>query len=138
MSMSTNIDDLPGPVEEMDDQVEHPQNIRDDTRYGYDRDESTHFPVHNNISAHIQKMMPEIRDEFENNEGGFDIVTNEFTSNNLLLFLILYAATLPQTDMYMQKLTTILPVNFKSPLMVAGLKSLLLVIIYIMIKKFLI
>ena len=56
-----------------------------------------------NVSGVVKKKSKKIKEHFTT-----DMITNEFNQNNLLVFIVIYLATIPLTDEYTRKLLSML------------------------------
>lgn len=136
MSMSTFISDLPGPQEEYPDyedqenceqlehreQIEHPEHIEHrERREHIDHDYEENFA---NEDTYIIKK-----------KGSYDL-KNELNLENLLLFCLLFIATLPQLNEMIRKVLGLFLGSGYSHGFVTVIKCILLVILFIIVKKF--
>ena len=149
MSMSTNIDDLPGPSPD-ENNYEYEENLEDDYDYEQYTDDVTSntqpLPVsQKNDSKDLyydqpSKIKMDIRkrkNKQDNSNDTFELIKNEINEENLLLLAILYLSSMNITEEYTKKFLSLLSINNSSSLIVTIVKSVLLLIIFILAKYFL-
>jgi hypothetical protein len=115
MSMSTNIDDLPGPEEQIElPSQPHPQphNIQPSIQIR---------EKHSNVSSNIKK------------KSSMGCINEE----NALVFILLFFSTMRTSDEYTRKLLSSLPLNIGYNFISLGLlKSILLLLAFLIIKYY--
>ena len=138
MSMSTNIDDLPGPSDEMNMDID----------MGMDMDMDMDMELEQTISDtptstpnFIPTLTPstikmDIKKVNNKDEGLFDIIKSEVNETNLLIIILFFIASISFFDEYIKKLLISLSFNTNS-LTLAIVKSILLLLIFILAKYFL-
>ena len=141
MSMSSMIEDLPGPQEE-----DIPQEFQDQPQPHSNH--PTH-PSHHN-SRHIPQHQPQQEDQYQEPEmftqpiegsinkktsGVFTQIKNEVNIYNILLIIILYIACMPESnDLIRRLLLNFTSVGY-SHTIITIIKCILLVVVFIIIKK---
>ena len=125
MSMSTKIDDLPGPI---------PEDVRNDINklqgeLGNEQMYKTQ-PNQSNIKANIKKHVT-----FADEQESLDIISikSEFTEENLLLIAILVFSSLPSSSLYVKQLPFV-GIYATSDLMTGVLKAVGLLVLFILLK----
>ena len=140
MSMSTNINDLPGPEEVqndevpsfVDDRTNQMANMNNNVNVNLNRNDSR--LQNSNITADIHKKP---KDKFEKSNGSYyDLILSSINKENILLLIILYIATLRQSDEYTRKILLNIPFNLANHSFASTLiKCIALVILYLIIKQ---
>lgn len=127
MSMSTNIDDLPEPIDEIDMDVEEFEQTTPITPT------PTFTPIitPSSIKMDIKKVNNNNKDE-----GIFDVIKSEVNEKNLLILILFFIASISFFDEYIKKLLLSLSFNTNS-LTLAIVKSILLLLLFILAKYFL-
>jgi hypothetical protein len=130
-SMSTRIDDLPGPI---------PENIRDDlTQIQNEYTSPTIIDNQSNIKMDIKKKVSfkenEIQDQQES-KNIFTFIQSHITEENLLLLVILMLSSRTELDNYMIRLPIIGKTLLDSNIFLTFTKAILILILYILIKSF--
>jgi len=119
-NMSTSIDELPGPLP--DEYLEEEIN-----------------EIENEVNEHgIEVGNMEIKKSKQFKKPSFfQIINKEFNEENILIFIILFAACLPQITEYTVHLIMITPLkNFlKSNITISLFKCFLLLVIFLIIKN---
>ena len=131
--MSTNIDDLPGPEEvQNDDRTNQMANMNNNVNVNLNRNDG--LVNNSNITVDIHKKPKE---KFEkSHESYYDLILSSINKENILLLLILYIATLRQSDEYTRKFLLNIPFNLANNSFVSTLiKCIALVILYLLIKQ---
>lgn len=123
--MSTNLVDLPGPPEEIQDIPEYTENNSQ----------------HNENYEHYEHYedSPITKTHLSSSNNILDIITNETTINykdNLLLLLILFISTLRYSDEYTRKIMSVLNFSITNLTFISLIKSLLLLLLYILCKNY--
>lgn len=140
MSMSTKIDDLPGPIDEdvIDDLSQIQNDINKNPRQFNELVESNNSNVKMNIkkSVRFKDELNEIEEEDEEEIGIFQYLKTQFSEENFLIFVILIVASRPELDNYMTNLPLVNNYISGSSIMTSILKALLLLIVYILFKKY--
>ena len=136
--MSTNIDDLPGPEEVqnersfVDDRTNQMANMSNNVNVNLNRNDGR---IQNpNITADIHKKS---KDKFEKpSESYYDLIMSSINKENILLLLIIYIATVRQSDEYTRKFLLNIPFNLANNSFASTLiKCIALVILYLIIKQ---
>lgn len=141
--MSTDIDDLPGPIPDEEQYEQYEQYEQSDQQHEqsnqqYDQSyEKRHDQVYeqrqSNISSNIQKKLESV-ETFQQDE---NIFSKEFTMEYLLILIVIFLSTMPVSDEYTRKFVVMLPFNLiRSSMMVNVVKCLLLLIIFIIVKNY--
>jgi hypothetical protein len=137
--MSTDIDDLPGPSEEYEQELP------------YEQPEEVFVPLENyknvspNISVAVKKrhsghtghightgtVHGPVQENFTT-----DIITNQFNQNNLLVLAVIYLATLPITSEYTRKFLSLVSLANSSSTVVTFIKCVILLLLYIIIRDY--
>lgn len=153
--MSTNISDLPGPLPSDNDHVD--VDIEVDNQINSEN--HNNHNNHNNYSNHNNEFIGEYEMEYEQNNDGeskrdntniyenikklnkrglLENIKKQFNEKNLILFVIIFLASLPLISNYVINFINMLPFKNsipKSNLTVSFIKSLFLIILYIFVKK---
>lgn len=121
MSMSTNIDDLPEPIDEIEMELEEFEQIPSNT--------PTPTPIltPSSIKMDIKKV------NNNKDEGIFDLIKSEVNEQNLLILILFLIASISFFDEYIKKLLISLSFNTNS-LTLAIVKSILLLLLFILAK----
>jgi hypothetical protein len=135
MSMSTNIDDLPGPkpIQDSEPINEYSDNSR------IQQQDYEEIQPETNIKANIKKKVQfsDDVDYIENNENKSltEWVKSEITEENLAILVFIYIAGLPRLD---DKLMSLPYVNdyIKNEFVLGGLKALALLILFVITKRY--
>ena len=118
MSMSSMIDDLPGPQPELDPEPQQSQQqLLQETE------------MFTQPTMEIKKKPPVTSPVIN--------IRNEFNTFNVLLIVILYIATMPESNDLIRKLLSNFSKVGYSHMVVTIIKCILLVIVFIIIKKLL-
>jgi hypothetical protein len=132
--MSTNIDDLPGPKDEIN--MENLDNL--DEIEGFEQaipNNPTSTPnityTPNSIKMDIKKISKD-----SNDESIFDIIKSEVNETNLLILVLFFIASISFFDEYIKKLLASVSFNTNT-LTLAIIKSILLLLIFILAKYWL-
>lgn len=146
MSMSTKIDDLPGPLPDdvkndihllqgemkinvPSNENNNKQNVIDITN----QQKLQNLQVDNNTNITLDIKKKPNTQEQQKDEGILTILKNEINEDNLLLCVIIFMGTYQPLTQYVQKLPII--GNYASGNIMTGLiKTLLLILIYIIAK----
>lgn len=141
MSMSTRIDDLPGPMDNelMDDLSQIQSDINQYPRQFDELVDQNQTNVKMNIKkrVHFKDDTNEELDDFEEEESDlFQYIKSQFSEENILIFVILIMASRPEFDNYMTKLPLISNYILESSIMTSILKAIILLIIYILFKRY--
>lgn len=135
MSMSTKIEDLPGPPAQII-QRQQPHEPEPEAEYHSEVDTETHT---SNIRANIKKKVSfsdhKTIEEFDETEDKKDVLRSEFSEENMLVFAIIFAAALPALSNHIKSLP-FLGLYATSDISTAFLKALILFITFILIKIF--
>lgn len=147
MSMSTNIDDLPGPVpEELEYDEEEQEYDYENENDRYDSYENSYeeqdedkpltkelfFEQPPKIKMNIRKR----KETFVDESDMFDTLKKEVNEENLLLVVFFYLATTSMADEYTKKLLNMVSFNVSSSLTLNIIKAVLLLVIFILAKYF--
>lgn len=145
---STNIDDLPGPEEQpgnyepqFDDRTSQIASMNNNVNVNLNRNlEGTLPRVMNSggITASIHKKKESKIDNTRNiSDSYYDQIMSYVTKENILLLIILYLATMRQSDEYTRRLLINLPFNLAHNAFASNIiKCLILVIIYLIVKEY--
>lgn len=141
MSMSTRIDDLPGPMDNelMDDLSQIQSDINQYPRQFDELVDQNQTNVKMNIKkrVHFKDDTNEELDDFEEEESDlFQYIKSQISEENVLIFVILIMASRPEFDNYMTKLPLISNYILESSIMTSILKAIILLIIYILFKRY--
>lgn len=150
MSMSTRIDDLPGPIDEelMDDlsQIqndinENPRQINGNPRQNNELFDQNQTNVKMNINKRVrfkdQNESKELEEEDDEEEINlFQYIKSQFSEENVLIFVMLMIASRPEFDNYMTKLPFFSNYIYESSIITSILKAVILLIIYILFKRY--
>ena len=119
--MSTNIDDLPEPIDEIEMELEEFEQIPSNT--------PTPTPIltPSSIKMDIKKV------NNNKDEGIFDLIKSEVNEQNLLILILFLIASISFFDEYIKKLLISLSFNTNS-LTLAIVKSILLLLLFILAK----
>ena len=154
MSMSTNLNDLPGPSEKINvddiemykdedyqDYQDNQDNQDNQGHQGHQGQQGQHQSNYDNeeyfdnVPASLKKK------EIQNSPIGIlDIISNETKyhgKENLLLLVILFISTLRYSDEYTRKIMTLLSFSVTNVTMISVIKALLLLILFIICKYYL-
>lgn len=139
MSMSTNIDDLPGPSDEMNMDIDMGMDM--DMDMELEEFEQTISDTPTSTPNFIPTLTPstikmDIKKVNNKDEGLFDIIKSEVNETNLLIIILFFIASISFFDEYIKKLLISLSFNTNS-LTLAIVKSILLLLIFILAKYFL-
>jgi hypothetical protein len=127
--MSSMIEDLPGPQPEIEvpEEYHSQQNNNENYNENYNEPDSRIENFDENIKLQIRKK-----------NGIFDNIQKEFNKENLLIFIILYLATLPESNEIIRKILSSLTTNAYSHTIVTLLKCALLIVLLIVIKNYIV
>lgn len=132
MSMSTNIDDLPGPRDEIDMvNMEDVDNLEDIEEF--EQTIPTSVP---NLTYTPSPINMDIKKVNSKDEGIFDIIKSEVNETNLLIVVLFFIASISLFDEYIKKLLASVSFNTNT-LTLAIVKSILLLLIFILTKYWL-
>lgn len=146
MSMSTSISDLPGPAPEMKTikqsscQMQTPKKViekmEDIDEESIEEDDIFIEDIENFAVNKKNKKVKETFDGMDTNKflAEFKSHLNEET---IVVYILLFIATLAQSDIYTRKLLGIFRLSNMSFLSVSIIKCLLLIVIFILIKMYL-
>lgn len=133
MSMSTRIDDLPGPPPERAITPPPPVQMREM------RDESIYQEKDHgsNVTANIKRVSfsPEIDYDEPEKEGLLTTIKNEINEENLFILLIIYIATTQNISSYISKLPFV-GIYANDSILGGFMKAIILFMIYIILKIF--
>lgn len=137
--MSTNIDDLPGPSDEMNMDIDMGMDM--DMDMELEEFEQTISDTPTSTPNFIPTLTPstikmDIKKVNNKDEGLFDIIKSEVNETNLLIIILFFIASISFFDEYIKKLLISLSFNTNS-LTLAIVKSILLLLIFILAKYFL-
>jgi hypothetical protein len=129
-NMSTSIDELPGPLPDM----QHYFEEEEEEQYELNVDNHGIERMSNNPQQDI-KM--EIKKKSKQ-PSFFQIINKELNEENILIFAILFTACLPQVTEYTVHLIMITPLKeiLKSNISVSLFKCLLLLILFLIVKNY--
>ena len=144
MSMSTKIDDLPGPMnnELMDDLSQIQSDINQNPRQFDELVDQNQTNVKMNIKKRVhfkdQDQYEELEEleELEEETDLLQYIKSQFSEENVLIFVILIMASRPEFDNYMSKLPLISNYILESSIMTSILKAIILLIVYILFKRY--
>lgn len=141
MSMSTKIDDLPGPInEELVDDLSKIQNdINKNPRQINELVDQNQTNVKMNINKRVRFKDENEYKEFEEDEDETDLfqyIKSQFSEENVLIFVMLMIASRPEFDNYMTKLPFVSNYISESTIITSILKAILLLIVYILFKRY--
>jgi hypothetical protein len=144
MSMSTKIDDLPGPMnnELMDDLSQIQSDINQNPRQFDELVDQNQTNVKMNIKKRVhfkdQDQYEELEEleELEEETDLLQYIKSQFSEENVLIFVILIMASRPEFDNYMTKLPLISNYILESSIMTSILKAIILLIVYILFKRY--
>ena len=142
--MSTKIDDLPGPMnnELMDDLSQIQSDINQNPRQFDELVDQNQTNVKMNIKKRVhfkdQDQYEELEEleELEEETDLLQYIKSQFSEENVLIFVILIMASRPEFDNYMTKLPLISNYILESSIMTSILKAIILLIIYILFKRY--
>jgi hypothetical protein len=138
-TMSTKIDDLPGPI---------PINIRDDlTKIQNEISTQSQSPEiiqgnQSNITMGIKKKVQfkdekeTINSKIEEPKTLFSFIQSQITEENLLLLIVLMIASRTELDRYMIQLPVFGQTLLNSNILLTIAKAMIILILYIIIKLF--
>lgn len=138
-TMSTKIDDLPGPI---------PTNIRDDlTKIQNEMLTQYQSPEiiqgnKSNITMGIKKKVQfkdekeDINSKIEEPKTLFSFIQSQITEENLLLLIVLMIASRTELDRYMIQLPVFGQTLLNSNILLTIAKAMIILILYIIIKLF--
>lgn len=132
-TMSTNISDLPGPSDETD----YEQEPRQEPEPQYREQYREHRQEPERYREQPYQESKSVRENFET-IGLFDILRKEINEENLLIFIIIFLSTSKYTDDYTRQLLSMLSFNVNtSSLTITLIKCALLLLIYVLVKNYL-
>lgn len=143
MSMSTKIDDLPGPIPDdvkndinaLQGQLKNNLQLQQVQQQPKQQIPEQNLQIDNsntNITLAIQKKSTP---EKENASGLFSIIKNEINEDNLLLCIVIFMGTYPPLTNYVRKIPFL--GNYASGDIMSGLiKTFVLIILYIIAKVY--
>ena len=133
-SMSTKIDDLPGPI---------PENIREDLTQIQNE---IHPPIivndnQSNIKVDIKKKVQfkdidKDKTHLQESKNIFSFIQSHITEENLLLLIVLMIASRAELDRYMIQLPLIGQPLLNSNILLTVTKAIMILICYIAFKSF--
>ena len=128
MSMSSMIDDLPGPQPELDSEKYQQPTIQEQPQYHQEHSQEMFTQPTMDIK---KKSTP------QTNVIGITEIKSEFNTFNIVLIVVLYIATIPESNDLVRKLLS----NFSnvgySHMIVTIIKCILLVVAFVIVKKLL-
>lgn len=147
--MSTNISDLPGPINDEDEYENENEYENNDNETMIEQVEQVeqvvdkkenfeNYKLNNiqNISGKIMKKKNLKKKEMFT-DLNTNFITNEFNQNNALILVIIYLSTLPLSNEYTYKLLKALSMNyFSSSTTINIIKCILLLLVYLIVKIF--
>ena len=148
MSMSTNIEDLPGPTPEEYDYENENQRQDNEDEYEYDDGRYEDFREdevldERQIPKEVfyeqpQKIKMNIRKRKtqKEEEDLFETIKKEVNEENLLIAIFLYLATTNIADEYTKKLLNMTSFNISSSFTLNIIKCVLLLVLFILVKHF--
>lgn len=141
MSMSTRIDDLPGPIDEelIDDLSQIQNDINQNPRQINQLVDQNQTNINMNINKRVRfKDENEYREIEEDDEETdlFQYIKSQFSEENVLIFVMLMIASRPEFDSYMTKLPFVSNYISESTIITSILKALLLLLVYILFKRY--
>lgn len=131
-SMSTRIDDLPGPI---------PENIRDDINQI--QNEFTSPTILNDNQSNIKMDIKKKVSFKEDNQGQQEskniltFIQSHITEENLLLLVVLMLSSRTEFDNYMIRLPIVGKTLLDSNILLTFTKAIFMLLLYILIKSFL-
>jgi hypothetical protein len=136
--MSTNIADLPGPVQEdMEDNVsqESFEDVRERIEPQVQRRQIPQEKLYEQPSR-IKMDIKKVNKQKNKNEERdiFGIIKSEVNEENLLILIILYVASTSLIDDYVRKLLSLMSFNTSS---IFIFKSIILLLVFVIAKHFL-
>lgn len=142
MSMSTRIDDLPGPSSIPENIRGDLSQIQNDIRHE-DKYELQQQQPRSNINMNIKKKVhfkddDEYidEDEYDNTPSFLSIVKSEINEENLLLLVLLIIICRPELDLYMTMIPMMGSYLSNSSLLLLITKSVLILILFILAKHY--
>lgn len=141
MSMSTRIDDLPGPIDEelVDDLSQIQNDINQNPRQINELIDQNQTNVKMNINKRVRFKDENEYKEFEEDEEETDLfqyIKSQFSEENVLIFVMLMIASRKEFDNYMTKLPFVSNYISESTIITSILKAILLLIVYILFKRY--
>ena len=137
MSMSTNLNDLPGPSEKINE-VDEMEMFEDEDH----QDHQDHRQIQNHQSNYHNEEYFEsvpLKKKESSPVDILDIISNETKyhgKENLLLLVILFISTLRYSDEYTRKIMTLLSFSVTNLTTISVIKALLLLILFIICKHY--
>ena len=142
MSMSTRIDELPGEMEYLNDLSQIQDDINENPRQINEMEDQNGSNVKMNIKKRV-RFKDNDNDDDENEEEEeedesdlFQYLKSQFSEENILIFVLLIISSRSDFDNYMTKLPFISNYLLESSIMTTILKSIMLIIIYILFKRY--
>ena len=142
MSMSSMIDDLPGPQESPQEFISQQQETQAETQAEMHPKYINNDHINNNNERPVKEIIETfdqspIKLEIKKKSSGIlDDIKNEFNSNNLLILIILYISTMPESNEIIRKILSSFSNSAYSHMVVTILKCILLLLILILVRKF--
>jgi hypothetical protein len=161
MSMSTYISDLPGPQEEEYAPVENVEVYHEDDHEHVTEHEREHEPHKKNTLKHEKESDVFLKEHLENYDNTqdspikvnikkkdtntqasspslYESIKREFNEQNILIFILLFIATLPQSNEIIRKgLMSFANTSGYSHMSITLIKCALLLLVFILVKRFL-
>ena len=140
--MSTKIDDLPGSIndEMIDDLSQIQSDINQNPRQFNELVDQNQTNVKMNIKKRVQFNEQNEYNEYEQEEQEetdlFQYLKSQFSEENVLIFVLLMIGSRPELDNYMTKLPFVSNYISDSSIMTSILKAIILLIIYILFKRY--
>lgn len=141
MSMSTRIEDLPGPIDEelIDDLSQIQNDINQNPRQFDKLVDQNQTNVKMNIDKRVRFKEEDEYKEFEEDEEETDLlnyIKSQFSEENVLILIMLMIASRKEFDNYMTKLPFISNYISEYSIITSILKALLLLLVYILFKRY--
>jgi hypothetical protein len=138
--MSTRIDELPGEMEYLNDLSQIQDDINENPRQINEMEDQNGSNVKMNIKKRVRfKDNDNDNDENDEEEDESDLIQylkSQFSEENILIFVLLIISSRSDFDNYMTKLPFISNYLLESSIMTTILKSIMLIIIYILFKRY--
>ena len=138
MSMSTNIADLPGPKPEEfeDEEYEYEEEDVMDEQEDIPQQQlqrEVFYEQPSSIKMDIRKAKRKVHED----ESMFDMIRKEVNVENLLILAILYIASTSLVDDYARKVLSFMSLSNSSSMVVNIVKCVLLLLVFILVKNYL-
>lgn len=137
--MSTNIADLPGPKPEEFEDEEYEYEEEDDVM-DYQQElpqqqvpREVYYEQPSSIKMDIRKAKRKVQEE----ESMFDMIRKEVNEENLLILVVLYIASTSLVDDYAKKVLSFMSMNNSSSMVVNIVKCVMLLLVFILVKNYL-